>query len=70
MLNNGTKEQRNKGTKEQRNKGTKEQKKNIEDILQDKFDVWSDINSPNNHSDIDTWADVRNPNNEDYLDDD
>lgn len=31
-------------------------------------DVWSDINNPNNDSDMDDWADTHNPNNGHYID--
>jgi len=30
-------------------------------------DTWSDVNNPNNPSDLDDWADANNPN---YLGDD
>ena len=36
----------------------------------DPNDVWSDVNNPNNDSDMDAWADANNPNNPAYVGDD
>ena len=43
---------------------------NTSDMSQEELDIYSDINNPNNDSDMNDWADAHNPNNDDYLDDD
>ncbi|MCT7617752.1 hypothetical protein [Aliarcobacter butzleri] len=35
-------------------------------MSRDYNDLWSDINNPNNDSDMDDWADAHNPNNDEY----
>ena len=44
--------------------------KGINHMTKDEFDLWSNINNPNNDADIDDWADAHNPNNDAYLGDD
>lgn len=35
----------------------------------DENDWWSDVNNPNNDTDMDDWANCHNPNNDDYIGD-
>ena len=34
---------------------------------QAEYDLWSDVNNPNNDASMDDWAEAHNPNNDDYL---
>lgn len=36
-------------------------------MSQEELDLYSDINNPNNDTDMDDWSNGQNPNNEDYI---